>query len=187
MKEKKPIELMPPPRAPIRTTKDIIQELRKNLRETQANIIQNQQLKEELNKIKLMNKENSFNYSFLSLNNLPSSNTNINNNESDNLLTDLETHNFHNELNLDEDNLLNTSIDTGKDKESFVKFNKLPSPKKYSEKFDDIFNKIIMANNQRKSVNNNEKNGNNISNPQSEKTTDSFKKKQINVSFIDNN
>ena len=124
MKEKKPIELMPPPRAPIRTTKDIIQDLRKNLIETQANIIQNQQLKEELNKIKLMNKENSFNYSFLSLNNLPSLNTNINNNESDNLLTDLETHNFHNELNLDEDNLLNTSIDTGKDKESFVKFNK---------------------------------------------------------------
>ena len=133
MKEKKPIELMPPPRAPIRTTKDIIQELRKNLIETQANIIQNQQLKEELNKIKLMNKENSFNYSFLSLNNLPSSNTNINNNESDNLLTDLETHNFHNELNLDEDNLLNTSIDMGKDKESFVKFNKLPSPKNKSE------------------------------------------------------
>ena len=133
MKEKKPIELMPPPRAPIRTTKDIIQELRKNLIETQANIIQNQQLKEELNKIKLMNKENSFNYSFLSLNNLPSSNANINNNESDNLLTDLETHNFHNELNLDEDNLLNTSIDTGKDKESFVKFNKLPSPKNKSE------------------------------------------------------
>ena len=59
--------------------------------------------------------------------------------------------------------------------------------KKYSEKFDDIFNKIIMANNQRKSVNNNEKNENNLSNAQSEKTTDSFKKNKINVSFIDNN
>ena len=62
--------------------------------------------------------------------------------------------------------------------------------KKYSEKFDEIFNKIIMSNNQRKSVNNNEKNENdnynNISNVQSEKTTDSFKKNKINMSFIDN-
>ena len=133
MKEKKPIELMPPPRAPIRTTKDIIQELRKNLIETPANIIQNQQLKEELSKIKIMNKENSLNYSVISLNNISTTNNNINNNEGDNLLTDLDTHNSHNELNLDEDNILNTSIDTPKEKESFVKFNKLPSPKNKSE------------------------------------------------------
>ena len=62
--------------------------------------------------------------------------------------------------------------------------------KKYSEKFDKMFNKIIISNNQRKSVNNNEKtendNYNNISNGQSEKTTDSFKKNKINISFIDN-
>ena len=62
--------------------------------------------------------------------------------------------------------------------------------KKYSEKFDEIFNKIIISNNQRKSVNNNDKNENdnynNISNIQSEKTTDSFKKNKINMSFIDN-
>lgn len=133
MKEKKPIELMPPPRAPIRTTKDIIQELRKNLIETPANIIQNQQLKEELSKIKIMNKENSLNYSVISLNNISTTNNNINNNEGDNLLTDLDTHNSHNELNLDEDNILNTSIDTPKEKESFIKFNKLPSPKNKSE------------------------------------------------------
>ncbi len=133
MKEKKPIELMPPPRAPIRTTKDIIQELRKNLIETPANIIQNQQLKEELSKIKIMNKENSLNYSVISLNNISTTNNNNNNNEGDNLLTDLDTHNSHNELNLDEDNILNTSIDTPKEKESFVKFNKLPSPKNKSE------------------------------------------------------
>ena len=62
--------------------------------------------------------------------------------------------------------------------------------KKYSEKFEKIFNKIVMINNQRKSVNNNKNNENdnyiNISNAQSEKTTDSFKKNKINISFIDN-
>ena len=81
MKEKKLIELMPPSLAPIRTIKDIIQEL--------SNVIQNQQLKEELNKIQIMNKENSLNYSVISLNNISTTNNNINNNESDNLLIDL--------------------------------------------------------------------------------------------------
>ncbi len=146
MKEKKPVELMPPPRAPIRTTKDIIQELRKNLTETPSNAIQNQQLKEELNKIKLMNREIIFNYNFLSSNNFNNifnntnynnSNNNINsNNESDFLLNDLDTfinNNSHNEINLDEENLLNTSLDTGKEKENFIKYNKLPSPKNKSE------------------------------------------------------
>ena len=57
---------------------------------------------------------------------------------------------------------------------------------KYLENFEEIFNKIIDVNNQRKSVNNNEKNDANISNPQSEKTTDSFKKNKINISFIEN-
>ena len=57
---------------------------------------------------------------------------------------------------------------------------------KYFENFEEIFNKIIDVNNQRKSVNNNEKNEANISNPQSEKTTDSFKKNKINISFIEN-
>jgi hypothetical protein len=61
--------------------------------------------------------------------------------------------------------------------------------KNYCQKFDNIFNKFIINNNQRKNVNNNEKNENNensISNLQSEKTTDSFKKNQINMSFIEN-
>ena len=58
--------------------------------------------------------------------------------------------------------------------------------KNYCEKFENIFNKFITNDNQRKSVNNNEKNENNFSNLQSEKTTDSFKKTQINISFIEN-
>lgn len=145
MKEKKPVELMPPPRAPIRANKDIIQELKKNLTETPSNAIQNQQLKEELNKIKLMNRESTYNYSFLSSNNINNifnsinnnnSNNNINNNESEILLNDLDTfinNNSHNEINLDEENFLNTSLDTGKEKENFVKYNKLPTPKNKSE------------------------------------------------------
>ncbi len=36
-----------------------------------------------------MNKENSLNYSVISLNNISTTNNNINNNESDNLLIDL--------------------------------------------------------------------------------------------------
>ena len=157
MKEKKPIELMPPPRTPIRTMKDIIQELRKNLTETPSNIIQNKQLQEELNKIKSMNKDNShnnsFNNSFISSNNFNNifnninNNTSINiinNNESDTLPTDYDTclnnnshnsHNSHNEQNLDEDNPLNLSLDMSKEKEkdNYIKFNKLPNPKNKSE------------------------------------------------------
>jgi len=148
MKEKKPIDLMPPPRTPVRTMKDIIQELRKNLTETPSNAIQNQQLQEELNKIKLINKENSYNSNYISSNNFNNIFNNINNNtnnnnfinnESDALLTDYDTclnnnsHHSHNEQNLEEENPLNTSLDTGKEKENYIKFNKLPSPKNKAE------------------------------------------------------
>ena len=155
MKEKKPVDLMPPPRAPIRTMKDIIQELKKNLVETPSNAKQNLQLQEELNKIKMMNKENSYNNNnalstnkynnlFNSLNNISNNNVNnsINNNENEALLTDYETclnnnsHNSHNnEQILDEDNPLNLSFDNvkEKEKEAYIKFNKLPIPKNKSE------------------------------------------------------
>ena len=143
MKEKKPIELMPPPRTPIRTTKDIIQELRKNLTETPSNALQNFQLQEELNKIKFMNRENTYNYNTISSNNFNNITNNINNNtnnsnENDALLTDLDTYlnnNSHNDINLDEENILNKSLDSckEKEKENFIKFNKLPNPKNKSE------------------------------------------------------
>ena len=148
MKEKKPIDLMPPPRTPVRTMKDIIHELRKNLTETPSNALQNQQLQEELNKIKMLHKENPYNNNYISSNNINNiinninNNTNsniINNNESDALLTDYDTclnnnsHNSHNEQNLEEDNPLNSSLDTGKEKDNFLKFNKLPSPKNKAE------------------------------------------------------
>ena len=148
MKEKKPVDLMPPPRAPIRTMKDIIQDLKKNLIETPSNAKQNLQLQEELNKIKIMNKENSFNNNglsnnfaniFNSLNNNNSNNNIINSNESEALLTDLDTclntniYNSHNEQNVDEDNPLNVSLENGKEKENYIKFNKLPIPKNKAE------------------------------------------------------
>ena len=148
MKEKKPVDLMPPPRAPIRTMKDIIQDLKKNLIETPSNAKQNLQLQEELNKIKIMNKENSFNNNglsnnfaniFNSLNNNNSNNNIINSNESEALLTDLDTclntniYNSHNEQNVDEDNPLNVSLENGKEKENYIKFNKLPNPKNKAE------------------------------------------------------
>ena len=135
MKEKKATELMPPPRTPVRTMKDIIQELRKNLTETSINAQQNQQLHDELNKIKLMNKESQYNNN---INNIIF-NSNINNNESDALLTDFDTclnnnsHNSHNDQNLDDDYQLNSSMETGKEKENYIKFNKLPNPKNKSE------------------------------------------------------
>ena len=135
MKEKKATELMPPPRTPVRTMKDIIQELRKNLTETSSNAQQNQQLHDELNKIKLMNKESPYNNN---INNIIF-NSNINNNESDALLTDYDTclnnnsHNSHNDQNLDDDYQLNSSMETGKEKENYIKFNKLPNPKNKAE------------------------------------------------------
>ena len=135
MKEKKATELMPPPRTPVRTMKDIIQELRKNLTETSSNAQQNQQLHDELNKIKLMNKESTYNSN---INNIIF-NSNINNNESDALLTDYDTclnnnsHNSHNDQNLDDDYQLNSSMETGKEKENYIKFNKLPNPKNKAE------------------------------------------------------
>ena len=92
-----------------------------------------------------MNKENSFNNSLLlsnSFNNIfhiNNSNTNINN-ENDTLLTDYDTflnNNSHNEQNIEDDNPLNISLDTGKDKEkekeNYIKFNKLPNPKNKAE------------------------------------------------------
>ena len=135
MKEKKATELMPPPRTPVRTMKVIIQELRKNLTETSSNAQQNQQLHDELNKIKLMNKESPYNSN---INNIIF-NSNINNNESDALLTDYDTclnnnsHNSHNDQNLDDDYQLNSSMETGKEKENYIKFNKLPNPKNKAE------------------------------------------------------
>lgn len=135
MKEKKATELMPPPRTPVRTMKDIIQELRKNLTETSSNAQQNQQLHEELNKIKLMNKEIQYNNNINSI----IFNSNINNNESDALLTDFDTclnnnsHNSHNDQNLEDDYQLNLSMETGKEKENYIKFNKLPNPKNKAE------------------------------------------------------
>ena len=136
MKEKKPIELMPPPRTPIRIMKDIYQELRKNLTETSANAQQNQLLQDELNKIKLMNKENSFTNS---LNNNFNINNNNINNENDVSITDFDTylnnnsHNLHNDQNLEEDCPLNTSLDIVKEKENYIKFNKFPNPKNKAE------------------------------------------------------
>ena len=130
MKEKKEIEFMPPPRTPIRTVKDldVIQELRKNLTETSSNAQQNQQLQDELTKIKLMSKENPYN-------------NNFNNNDNDALLIDYDiflnnnSHKSHTEPNFEEDYLLNSSLDNGKEKEkeNFIKFNKLPNPKNKAE------------------------------------------------------
>ena len=57
IKEKKAIELMPPPKPLIRAKYDAIQEFRKNLMETPINAQQNLQLQDELYKIHLMNKD----------------------------------------------------------------------------------------------------------------------------------
>ena len=54
-------------------------------------------------------------------------------------MTDYDTclnnnsHHSHNEQILEEENPLNTSLDTGKEKENYIKFNKLPSPKNKAE------------------------------------------------------
>ena len=58
----------------------------------------------------------------------------------------------------------------------------------YSKKFDNLFNKAL-SNNQRNSIEKDETNktkDNNINLIQNEKTTDSFKKNKINISFIEN-
>lgn len=58
MREKKIIiDPMPPPMPLIRTKLDAIQELKRNLMETSVNVQQNHQLQDELNKVKLMNKD----------------------------------------------------------------------------------------------------------------------------------
>jgi hypothetical protein len=59
--------------------------------------------------------------------------------------------------------------------------------KKYSEKFDNMFSDFVKKKKQSKSKESSEnKIDSNISNLHSEKTTDSFKKNQVNISFIDN-
>ena len=88
-------------------------------------------------------RENTYNYNTISSNNFNNIINNINNNtnnsnENDALLTDLDTYlnnNSHNDINLDEENILNKSLDSckEKEKENFIKFNKLPNPKNKSE------------------------------------------------------
>ena len=61
--------------------------------------------------------------------------------------------------------------------------------KNYCKNFNELFNKAISNNEQRKSIENdksNKKSENQINMLQSENTTDSFKKNKINVSFIEN-
>ena len=122
-KEKDPKELMPPPRIPTKNSKDIISELRKNLFENGKNDAKNKELQEELNKIKQMNKD------------LIEQNKHINSNEIENSFFDLDNSVNFNNSNLDEEIVLNNSIDFGKEKEkdTLNKLNKLPIPKNKSE------------------------------------------------------
>lgn len=146
-KEKKVEDKFQPPRTIPKYLRDNIKELRRNLTENPQNIQQNLQLQEELNKIKIMNNNNNINNSFsiYTINNTPSVihiiNNITNNNESE--VTDFDnglinnSHNSHNELNLDEDQL-NTSTEVLKDKEKEkekldIKFDKFPTPKNKAE------------------------------------------------------
>ena len=56
----------------------------------------------------------------------------------------------------------------------------------YSKNFDNIYDKAINDNSLRRSIEKNKNNENNSNLLQNEKTTDSFKKNKINVSFIEN-
>ena len=56
----------------------------------------------------------------------------------------------------------------------------------FSKKFDIAFNNFTQKNTERKSIEADKKNENIMNNLQNEKTTDSFKKNKINISFIDN-
>ena len=146
-KEKKVEDKFQPPRTIQKNLRDNIKELRRNLTANAQNIQQNLQLQEELNKIKIMNSNNNISNSFSinTMNNTPSVihviNNITNNNESE--VTDFDnglinnSHNSHNELNLDEDQL-NTSTEVLKDKEKDkekleIKFDKFPTPKNKAE------------------------------------------------------
>ena len=156
-KEPKKEYLMPPPRTPLRSAQNYIQELRKNLTGIPQNIQQNLQLQEELNKIKLMNKESLSNsnniYNASSM--IHGMNNIINNNNNESEVTDFETginNNSHNDININlEEDQLNCSLDNSKEKdkekdkdkdkdttkekekENFIKFDKFPSPKNKTE------------------------------------------------------
>jgi hypothetical protein len=56
----------------------------------------------------------------------------------------------------------------------------------YSKNFDNLYDKAINDNSLRRSIEKNKNNENNSNTLQNEKTTDSFKKNKINVSFIEN-
>lgn len=148
-KESKKEYLMPPPRTPLRSVQNYIQELRKNLAGNPHNIQQNLQLQEELNKIKLMNKESIYNsnniYNASSM--IHGMNNIINNTYNESEVTDFETginNNSHNDININlEEDQLNCSLDNSKDKEkdkdkdkekeNFIKFDKFPTPKNKTE------------------------------------------------------
>ena len=137
-KEKKNIELMPPPKPLVRTKYDAIQEFRKNLMETPINAQQNLQLQDELYKIHLMNKDiNSQNiindnisiynkslYQF-QLKNLYESNSVLS--EEDIALS--SGNNINNIQKLKK----NLGAINEKEKETLIKFNKYPSPKNKRE------------------------------------------------------
>ena len=149
-KDTKKEYLMPPPRTPLRSVQNYIQELRKNLTGNPQNIQQNLQLQEELNKIKLMNKEsyNNNNNIYNASSMIHGMNNIINNNNNESEVTDFETgvnNNSHNDININlEEDQLNCSLDNLKEKDkekdkenlkenNFIKFDKFPSPKNKTE------------------------------------------------------
>jgi hypothetical protein len=81
------------------------------------------------------------------------------------------------QLNFDNIRLKSKNIFNVEDNEKY---------EKYSQNFENLFNKAISDNGLRKSVEKNKDNENNSNVIQNENTTDSFKKNKINVSFIDN-
>ena len=138
MKEKKAIELMPPPKPLIRAKYDNVQEFRKNLMETPNNVQQNLQLQDELYKIQLMNKD------------MNSQNTLNDNTSYSKSLYQCQCKNLYdNNTVLSEDDFAlssgsnlnnniqklkkNLSIINEKEKEILLKFNKFPSPKNKKE------------------------------------------------------
>ena len=81
------------------------------------------------------------------------------------------------QLNFDNIRLKSKNIFNVEDNEKY---------EKYSQNFENLFNKAISDNSLRKSIEKNKNNENNSNVIQNENTTDSFKKNKINVSFIDN-
>ena len=139
MKEKKAIELMPPPKPLIRAKYDAVQEFRKNLMETPINAQQNLQLQDELYKIHLMNKD-------INSQNILNDNISIYNKS----LYQFQFKNFYdnNTVFSEEDfalncgNNINNNIQklkknlstiNEKEKEILIKYNKFPSPKNKRE------------------------------------------------------